>query len=254
MPVKSNFFVGRIDRDLHANHRLMLSYRYFHLYQLTTSQVDIGGFFPGNTLGVPKSLTDRPQTPSFYVAGLTSVLTPRLINDFRFSYTRNSWEWGSAGAPAQLPGLGAALELGLLPYETARGNALSRYWNGHDYVVRDDLSLVHGNHLFQFGGTLHSLAPATPAQRQRPQHDYDADLCRWLGRGNRDSRCLHSGERPIEGVRQVELAICPGTRDSSRRRMFSILGTVGFCSPLAVRSKLQVSSTTTTRISATPGR
>jgi hypothetical protein len=153
MPVKSNFFVARVDRDLHANHRLMLSYRYFHLYQSTTSQVDIGGFFPGNTLGVPKSLTDRPQTPSFYVAGLTSSLTPHLINDFRFSYTRNSWEWGSAGAPAQLSGLGAALDFALLPYETARGNALSRYWNGHDYVLRDDLSLVHGNHLFQFGGT-----------------------------------------------------------------------------------------------------
>jgi hypothetical protein len=49
--------------------------------------------------------------------------------------------------------LGAAIEFGLLPYETARGNSLSRYWNGHDYVLRDDLSLVHGNHLFQFGGT-----------------------------------------------------------------------------------------------------
>src|SRR6478609_3086293 len=72
MPVKSNFFVARVDRDLHQNHRLMLSYRYFHLYQSTTSQVDIGGFFPGNTLGVPKTLTDRPQTPSFYIAGLTS--------------------------------------------------------------------------------------------------------------------------------------------------------------------------------------
>lgn len=152
LPVKSNFAVGRIDRDLHPNHRLMLSYRYYHFFQSTTSQVDIGGFFPGNTLGQPKSLTDRPQTPSFYVAGLTSVLTPRLINDLRLSYTRNSWEWGSAGAPAQLAGLGAAVDFGLLPYETARGNALSRYWNGQDKVVRDDLSLIHGNHLFQFGG------------------------------------------------------------------------------------------------------
>jgi len=153
LPVKSNFAVARIDRDLHQNHRLMLSYRYYHFYQSTTSQVDIGGFFPGNTLGVPKSLTDRPQTPSFYVAGLTSVLSPRLINDLRLSYTRNSWEWGSAGAPAQLPGLGAAVDFGLLPFETARGNALSRYWNGQDKVVRNDLSLMHGNHLFQFGGT-----------------------------------------------------------------------------------------------------
>ena len=152
LPVRSNFLVGRIDRDLTSKHRLMLSYRYFHLYQNTTSQVDIGGFFAGNTLGQPKSLTDRPQTPSFYVAGLTSVLTSKLINDFRFNYTRNSWEWGSAGAPAQLAGLGAAVDLPLLPYETARGNALSRFWNGQDKVVKDDISLIHGNHLFQVGG------------------------------------------------------------------------------------------------------
>jgi hypothetical protein len=152
LPVRSNFLVGRIDRDLSSKHRLMLSYRYFHLYQLTTSQVDIGGFFPGNQLGQPKALTDRPQTPSFYVAGLTSVLSSRIINDFRFNYTRNSWEWGSAGAPAQLPGLGAAVDSPYLPYETARGNSLSRYWNGQDKVVKDDVSIMQGNHLFQVGG------------------------------------------------------------------------------------------------------
>lgn len=152
LPVKSNFAVCRIDRDLTSKHRLMLSYRYYHLYQYTTSQVDIGGFFPGNTPGVPKPLTDRPQTPSFYIAGLTSVLTPRLINDLRFNYTRNSWEWGSAGAPPQLPGLGAAVDSPFLPYEVNRNNSLSRFWNGQDKVLRDDLSLVHGNHLIQFGG------------------------------------------------------------------------------------------------------
>ncbi len=108
MPVKSNFLVARVDRDLHPKHRLMLSYRYFHLYQSTTSEVDIGGFFEGNTLGVPKTLTDRPQTPSFYIAGLTSVLTPRLINDFRFSYTRNSWEWGSRCSPCATAGPGSS--------------------------------------------------------------------------------------------------------------------------------------------------
>ena len=51
MPVKSNFLVARVDRDLHPKHRLMLSYRYFHLYQSTTSQVDIGGFFRGQYPG-----------------------------------------------------------------------------------------------------------------------------------------------------------------------------------------------------------
>ena len=27
-----------------------------------------------------------------------------------------------------------------------------RYWDGQDHTVRDDMSLIHGNHLFQFGG------------------------------------------------------------------------------------------------------
>ncbi|MGH9659051.1 MAG: carboxypeptidase regulatory-like domain-containing protein, partial [Bryobacteraceae bacterium] len=152
LPVRANFLVARIDRDLTSKHRLMLSYRYLHLYQSTTSQVDIGGALAGNTLGVPKSLSDRPQVPSFYIAGLTSVLSPRVINDFRFNYTRNYWEWGSAGAPPQLPGLRAAVDLPLLPYEVNRNNSLSRYWNGQDKVVKDDISLIQGDHLFQIGG------------------------------------------------------------------------------------------------------
>jgi hypothetical protein len=41
----------------------------------------------------------------------------------------------------------------LLPYETARGNSLSRYWNGQDKVFKNDVSIIHGNHLYQLGGT-----------------------------------------------------------------------------------------------------
>ena len=149
LPVKSNFAVARIDRDVHKNHRLLLSYRYYHFYQSDTGQVDIGGYFPGNVLGEPKSMYTRPQIPSVYLAGLTSVLSPRLINDFRFNYTRNYWRWDYAGMPPQLSDLGAPLDFGLIPYQT---NVTHRYWNGQDKYFRDDLSYIRGNHLFQFGG------------------------------------------------------------------------------------------------------
>src|SRR5262249_10179166 len=63
--------------------------------------------------------------------------------------------------PPQLPGLGGALEMGgesaavnaLIPYNVDSQNTRNRFWDGQDWMLRDDLNLLHGNHLFQFGGT-----------------------------------------------------------------------------------------------------
>src|SRR5664280_2748663 len=76
----------------------------------TTTQVDIGGFFPGDTLGTPAAVSNRPQTPWYLVAGLTTNISSHTTNDFHYSFLRNWWQYGSAGAPPQLPGLGGALE------------------------------------------------------------------------------------------------------------------------------------------------
>ncbi|PYT53615.1 MAG: carboxypeptidase regulatory-like domain-containing protein, partial [Acidobacteria bacterium] len=99
------------------------------------------------------------------VAGLTTNISPNLTNDFRYNYLRNFWEWTTLSAVPQLPGLGGAMEIGgegsspgivgcnaLIPYCVRTQDTRQRYWNGHDHVFRDDLSLIHGNHLFQFGG------------------------------------------------------------------------------------------------------
>lgn len=159
LPLTSNFAVARIDHDFGSKWRFMGSYRYYRLDQVTNNEVDIGGALPGDTLGLASSKTQKPQTPSYLVAGLTGVITPNLINDFRFSYLRNAWQWISAGAPAQLSSLGVAVEpfadssSALIPFPVDRGDALSRFWDGQDKAIRDDLSLTHGNHLFQFGGS-----------------------------------------------------------------------------------------------------
>ncbi len=113
---------------------------------------------PGDTLGHYKSQILRPLVPSFYVAGLTTNLTPFLTNDLHYSYTRNFWLWNSALAPPQFSNLPAPLEIGgetsnaFIPYNVDTQDARERYWDGQDHSVRDDMSLIHGNHLFQWGG------------------------------------------------------------------------------------------------------
>jgi Carboxypeptidase regulatory-like domain len=160
LPQTSNFGVARIDHDFGDKWHLTSSYRYFNLKIATDDQVDVGGFFPGDTLGVPASQSLAPQQPWYFVAGLTTNITSNTTNNFHYSYLRNWWQWGRAGDTVQFDGLGGALEpLGesklqnLSPYNVNTQQTRTRFWDGHDQMFRDDVSTLHGNHLFQFGGT-----------------------------------------------------------------------------------------------------
>src|ERR1019366_123753 len=82
-----------------------------------------------------------------------------VTNDFRYSFLRNWWQWGSKGDPAQFSNLGAALEpLGELrndaaaPYNVNTQQTRTRFWDGKDHFFRGDVSWLKGNHLGQFGG------------------------------------------------------------------------------------------------------
>ncbi|PYX84055.1 MAG: hypothetical protein DMG68_21400, partial [Acidobacteria bacterium] len=83
--------VARIDHDFGDKWHFMSSYRYFKLTTATIDQVDIGGFFPGDKLGVPASQSSAPQLPWYYVAGLTTNITSNITNDFHYSMVRNWW-------------------------------------------------------------------------------------------------------------------------------------------------------------------
>src|SRR5580765_162213 len=159
LPYQSHFGVARIDHDFGAKWHFSSSYRFYRLQRVTNSQVDIGGFFPGDTLGTPASQSNRPQQPWFYVAGLTTNISSNTTNDFHFSYLRNYWAWNATGGPPQFSQLGGALEpLGevattvLAPYNVNTQNVRTRFWDGQDRFFRDDLTMLKGNHLFSFGG------------------------------------------------------------------------------------------------------
>ncbi len=159
-PLTSNNYVARIDHDFNDKWHFYASYRDFKLINLTTNQVDIGGVLPGDAFGVPTATAPRPQQPSVWTGGLTTSITPSTTNTLVFSYLRQFWQWGSQNGPAELPGLGGALEIGgessspgLIPYNVNTQSVRQRFWDGQDKSVKDDLTMLKGNHLFGFGGS-----------------------------------------------------------------------------------------------------
>ncbi len=166
LPLTSDVYVGRIDHDFNSKNRFFTSFRAQHLERTVNSQVDVGGLLPGTTRGQYGSTAVRVQTPELLVFGLTSTLSPSITNDLRLSYLWNWWGWGTSGIPPQTAGLGGAVEIAdptntdgetsatnaLIPYNVDTQDVRQRTWDGKDYMLRDDLSWVHGNHLFQFGG------------------------------------------------------------------------------------------------------
>jgi hypothetical protein len=164
-PTTSKFAVGRLDHDFSSKWHLMSSYRWYELKAAADSQVDIGGFFPGDKLGTPASVSSLPQQAFLWTAGLTTNISTNTTNDLHYSFLRNFWQWKRAGDPTQTATLGGALEIDsgqsagfgqvndLGPYNVDTQNTRNRFWDGHDQMLRDDVSMLKGNHLFTFGGT-----------------------------------------------------------------------------------------------------
>src|ERR1700719_129543 len=117
IPQNDNFGVVRVDHDFGAKWHFMSSYRYYHLKRATDDQVDIGGFFQGDTLGTPTALTNRPQVPWYLVLGETTGGRETLA-----------------------------------PYNVNTQQTRTRFWDGKDHFFRDDVSWLKGTHFFQFGG------------------------------------------------------------------------------------------------------
>jgi len=160
LPWKDNIGVLRLDHDFSAKWHFYTTYRYYKMERATSNQIDIGGFFQGDKLGVPASVSNRPQVPWYLTASLTTNLTSNVTNDFHYSFLRNYWARASKAQPPQVTGLGGAIEpFGesstnvLAPYNLNTQSVRTRFWDGQDHMIRDDISWLKGKHFLQFGGT-----------------------------------------------------------------------------------------------------
>ncbi len=158
-PVNNDFWVGRFDHDFGSNWRWMGTYRWYKDYNPVSSQVDIGGLLPGDTLGQPAAASENINEPALIVTALSGSITPNLTNVFHFTYTRNMWGWIRNGLTPQLSGMPGVLEINgegktseLNPVNADTQDSRQRSWYEHNYDFRDEMSWLHGNHLFQFGG------------------------------------------------------------------------------------------------------
>ena len=158
-PLTSNNYVSRIDHDFNDKNHWYLTYKDFKLVSLTANQADFGGVLPGCTFGQFCPTAPRPQQPSDWATGLSTNITPTVTNTFVFSYLRNFWQWSDDNGPAQGFGLGGALEIGgessgaYIPYNVNTQSVRQRFWDGQDKGIKDDLTMIKGNHLFSFGGS-----------------------------------------------------------------------------------------------------
>src|SRR5208282_4963482 len=158
-PQSSNFGVIRVDHDFAAKWHFNGTYHYYHLTKTVADQWDIGGFFPGDTQGQYAAVRHKPQIPWLYTAGLTTEISSNVTNNVRFSFTRNFWAYEDPSGVPNVAGYPAALEVGgetggtFQPYNTTNQNTRTRFWDGKDILIGDDVSWIRGNHLFQFGGS-----------------------------------------------------------------------------------------------------
>jgi Carboxypeptidase regulatory-like domain len=159
-PQSSNFGVTRLDHDFASKWHFNTTYHYYHLQHTVSDQIDIGGFFPGDTMGTYSAIRHKPQVPWLYTAGLTTEVTPNVTNNIRFSFTRNYWAYQDPSGVPNVAGYPAALEIGgeqqdsFQPYNTNNQSVRTRFWDGKDTMIGDDVSWIKGNHLFQFGGNI----------------------------------------------------------------------------------------------------
>lgn len=160
LPVRDTYGRLRLDHNFSEKWRFMAQYIYYHHVAPTTNQVDFGGLLPGDTLGVPAAVSNRPSAPRYLLAGVTMQLKPTLTNDFRFNYTRNFWQWATVKPFPQVSGTSAPVQIlgetqlnNLIPMNIDTQQARGRIWNGHDWVFNDNATWIKGNHSFQFGGS-----------------------------------------------------------------------------------------------------
>jgi hypothetical protein len=160
LPWSDNIGVARLDHDFGSKWHFYATYRYYKMTRATSNQVDIGGFVPGDKLGVPASAASRPQVPWYLTASLSTNITNNVTNNFHYSYLRNYWARASHGQQPQVAGLAGALEpFGesstnvLAPLNLDTQNVRTRFWDGQDNMIRDDVTWLKGTHFFQFGGT-----------------------------------------------------------------------------------------------------
>lgn len=147
--VRNTAILGKIDWDLTPNNKLGVSYNFD--YSKNGNQT-----FDVPTYGTSANGTEGPSKINVVNANLFSTLSPTMVNEGHFTYSRE--ERPRTATESNVPadtamGFGPTFRFGN-PFFLEPG-VDETFWRTQ---VRDNLSIVKGNHTIKFGGEwLHSL-------------------------------------------------------------------------------------------------
>ena len=145
-------FNGRLDHKLTPNQNLMFRFNVDRFYD-DNPQDAVGGT---NAPSVARKYSRRSWTAQ---VNHTAVMTPRLLNEARFSYLHGDpvtlWEAQTLST--------TYTRAGAVPFTIGQSRA-SDLW-GHQYQFSDTLSWSHGINYFRFGGSvLHHTSGGTGSE------------------------------------------------------------------------------------------
>jgi hypothetical protein len=163
--LQSDAVTAKVDYNLTKQHVLSVRYSF---NQQTDPNFDHSDFLPNNLGGTSLYLRDQNAA-----IGLTSTLTDRLINEFRFGGNRSHQTYGCDGSQlfnsfGQIDSVGVGADY-YFPFgqQSVNGydgfgciflsdaNAQARYTG--TYQTLDSLSYSRGRHLFKFGGEFRDI-------------------------------------------------------------------------------------------------
>lgn len=153
-----NYFTGRFDHNFNSNHVLNFTYNY------NDSDTSSGQAFQGTP--IPGFGSADIRKAKNYVARYTAVLTPKLVNTFLFSYSKNDFPSGAPvnnTTPAQIGFTSNFVANGTFAgpphiFFYDRGFSIGNGFQGPQARVaeniqfQDAVSLVVGDHRLKFGG------------------------------------------------------------------------------------------------------
>ena len=140
----------RVDHQLSENNRLTGRYLY--------NDSDTGGTGQATPPGLTTSNVARQQSMNL---SLTSVLSPRMVNEARIAYQRFATTTSSSDPRSeQIPSLEIS-ELGLVGFNAAASRTaiglavnLPQFRTNNIYQYQDNFSLTVGNHAMRFGANV----------------------------------------------------------------------------------------------------
>lgn len=158
-PITQDLAVMRLDYKFSDRWTAFVTGHYSNTDRVSTAQISL--------LGTPGSVSGDPIKPQFYTFQVTGQINDHLTSVSHGSFLRNWWAWNRVAPTPLVSGTQEALVLAgegsgnsnatsklvADPVNLATQAARYRVFDGKKYYLAEDLSLVHNNHLFQFGGS-----------------------------------------------------------------------------------------------------